>query len=92
MAATLRPTGSTEKIDLDEKSLQPRGYRLLAKVPRLPGPVVDALVANFGGLQKLLAASVTDLQQVDGVGSAQARGIREALSRLAESSLTERYA
>jgi diadenylate cyclase len=38
-----------------------------------------------------LAASVTDLQGVAGVGSAQARGIREGLSRLAESSLLERY-
>ena len=80
--------GGTEHLD---DSVSPHGYRLLATVPRLPGPVVDALIADFGGLQKLLAASVTDLQQVDGVGSAQARVIREALSRLAESSLLERY-
>ena len=31
-------------------------------------PVVDRLVAHFGGLQKLLAAGIDDLQAVDGVG------------------------
>lgn len=43
------------------------------------------------GLQKLLAASVDDLQTVDGVGEARARSVREGLSRLAESSILERY-
>jgi diadenylate cyclase len=69
----------------------PRGYRLLAKVPRLPGTVVDRLVEHFGSLQKLLSASIDDLQAVDGVGELRARSVREGLSRLAESSILERY-
>ena len=72
-------------------AVTPRGYRLLAKVPRLPGLVVDRLVDHFGGLQKLLAASIDDLQAVDGVGESRARTVREGLSRLAESSILERY-
>lgn len=71
--------------------VSPRGFRLLAKVPRLPRTIVDRLVVHFGGLQKLLAASTDDLQAVDGVGEARARGIREGLSRLAETSILERY-
>ncbi|WP_202638820.1 DNA integrity scanning diadenylate cyclase DisA [Bailinhaonella thermotolerans] len=71
--------------------VSPRGYRLLAKVPRLPSQVVDRLVEHFGGLQKLLAASIDDLQAVGGVGEARARSVREGLSRLAESSILERY-
>jgi diadenylate cyclase len=71
--------------------VSPRGYRLLAKVPRLPGLVVDRLVERFGSLQKLLAASIDDLQAVSGVGESRARNIREGLSRLAESSILERY-
>jgi diadenylate cyclase len=71
--------------------VSPRGYRLLAKVPRLPRTVVDRLVEHFGGLQKLLAAGVDDLQTVDGVGEGRARSVREGLSRLAESSILERY-
>ena len=71
--------------------VSPRGYRLIAKVPRLPAPVLDRLVDHFGSLQKLLAASVDDLQAVEGVGEARARTVREGLSRLAESSILERY-
>jgi diadenylate cyclase len=74
-----------------ESPVSPRGYRLLAKVPRLPSTVVDRLVEHFGGLQKLLAATVDDLQAVEGVGEARARSVREGLSRLAESSILERY-
>jgi diadenylate cyclase len=74
-----------------EAAVSPRGYRLLAKVPRLPRLVVDRLVEHFGGLQKLLAAGIDDLQAVDGVGETRARSVREGLSRLAESSILERY-
>ncbi len=71
--------------------VSPRGYRLLAKVPRLPHAVMHRLVEHFGNLQKLLAASIEDLLAVDGVGETRARSVREGLSRLAESSILERY-
>ena len=74
-----------------DAAVSPRGYRLLARVPRLPVSVVDRLVEHFGSLQKLLAASIDDLQTVEGVGESRARSIREGLSRLAESSILERY-
>ena len=70
---------------------EPAGYRLLPKVPRLPGAIVDRLVDHFGGLQKLLAANLDDLMTVEGVGEQRARAVREGLSRLAESSILERY-
>ncbi|MBF4163840.1 DNA integrity scanning protein DisA [Nocardioides sp. CBS4Y-1] len=72
-------------------SVAPRGYRLLAKVPRLPSTVITRLVEHFGTLQKLLTASAHDLQTVDGVGELRARSVREGLSRLAESTILERY-
>ena len=80
--------GAGEHLD---GAVAPRGYRLLAKVPRLPSPVVDRLVEHFGGLQQLLSAGIDDLQTVEGVGELRARSVREGLSRLAESSITERY-
>jgi diadenylate cyclase len=80
--------GGPETLD---DAVSPRGYRLLAKVPRLPGAVVERLVDHFGTLQKLLAASIDNLQTVDGVGDSRARSVREGLSRLAESSILERY-
>ncbi len=72
-------------------AVAPRGYRLLSKVPRLPAAIVDRLVHQLGGLQKLLAAGVEELMTVDGVGEQRARTVREGLSRLAESSILERY-
>jgi diadenylate cyclase len=80
--------GASDALDV---AVSPRGFRLLAKVPRLPGMVVDRLVDHFGSLQRLLGATVEDLQAVDGVGDARARGVREGLSRLAEASILERY-
>jgi diadenylate cyclase len=80
--------GGAETLD---NPVSPRGYRLLAKVPRLPNAVVERLVEHFGHLQKLLAASIDDLQTVEGVGDTRARSVREGLSRLAESSILERY-
>lgn len=80
--------GTNEHLD---GAVAPRGYRLLAKVPRLPPSVVDRLVEHFGTLQKLLSAGIDDLQAVEGVGELRARSVREGLSRLAESSILERY-
>lgn len=87
-AQALGFAGGSEQLDA---AVSPRGYRLLARVPRLPGAVIDRLVEHFGGLQKLLAASIDDLQAVEGVGETRARSVREGLSRLAESSILERY-
>ncbi len=87
VASALR-IGDDESLD---NGLSPRGYRLLARVPRLPPTVVERLIEHFGSLQKLLAASHDDLQTVEGVGDLRARGVREGLSRLAESSILERY-
>ncbi|GAA2521840.1 DNA integrity scanning diadenylate cyclase DisA [Rarobacter incanus] len=80
--------GGGEALDA---AVAPHGYRLLSRVPRLPATVTDRLVNHFGGLQKLLAASVDELMAVDGVGEHRARAVREGLSRLAESSILERY-
>ena len=86
-----RALGHPGAADALEGPVSPRGYRLLAKVPRLPPLVMERLVEHFGGLQKLLAASIEDLQAVDGIGEMRARTVREGLSRLAESSILERY-
>jgi diadenylate cyclase len=91
LLAVARAIGFSPTDDLLDSPVSPRGFRLLARVPRLPEVINDRLVEHFGGLQKLLAASIDDLQAVEGVGEARARTIREGLSRLAESSILERY-
>ena len=75
-----------------DTSVQPRGYRLLSKIPRLPDAIVDKIVARFGNLQKLMRAGIDELDDVEGVGDVRARAIKEGLSRLAETSILDRYA
>ncbi len=91
LSAVARCYGLPTAADALDSPVSPRGYRLLARVPRLPAAIIDRLVEHFGGLQKLLAATIEDLLAVDGVGEARARGIREGLSRLAETSILDRY-
>lgn len=91
LSAMARVIGLPSAVEVLDSAVAPRGYRLLSKVPRLPAAIVDRLVGHFNGLQKLLAASIDDLMAVDGVGEQRARAVREGLSRLAESSILERY-
>jgi diadenylate cyclase len=79
-----------ESGELDA-SLQPRGYRLLSKIPRLPDVVVERIVQRFTNLQKILRATTDDLDDVEGVGSSRARSIKDGLARLAETSILDRY-
>ncbi len=74
-----------------DSALQPRGFRLLHKIPRLPEVVSDHVVARFNNLQKIMRAGLVDLTEVEGVGEVRARAIKEGLSRLAETSILERY-
>jgi len=91
LAAGAKAVGFTVVGDALDAAVSPRGYRLLTKVPRLPGAIVERLVDHFENLQKLLSANLEDLMAVEGVGEGRARAVREGLSRLAESSILERY-
>jgi len=91
LAAGAKAVGFIVGGDALDAPVSPRGYRLLTKVPRLPRAIIERLVEQFGSLQKLLAANLEDLMAVEGVGEGRARAVREGLSRLAESSILERY-
>ena len=91
LASLARVVKLIEPGDSLDAVINPRGLRLLHRIPRLPGAIADRLVDHFGTLQKLLVASLEDLMAVEGVGEQRARAVREGLSRLAESSILERY-
>ena len=74
-----------------EEGLQPRGYRLMARIPRLPEPIVERIVTRFGSLQQIIRATIDDLDAVAGVGETRARAIKEGMARLAEASILDRY-
>ena len=71
--------------------LEPRGYRLLHRLPRFPDAIVDRIVEHFAGLQRIMRTSVGDLEEVEGVGEARARSVKDGLARLAEASILDRY-
>ncbi len=79
-----------EADELD-RGVSPRGHRLLAKIPRLPDRVIAKLIKRFDNLQGVMGASLEDLDDVEGIGEARARSIKDGLARLAESSLLDRY-
>ncbi|RAX20185.1 DNA integrity scanning protein DisA [Actinomyces sp. Z5] len=91
MVARAMGLGGADGQDLDA-SVSPRGLRILSKIPRLPLVTARAVVDNWGSLQAVLAATVEELEAVDGVGARQARTLRDGLSRLAEVSIADRYA
>jgi diadenylate cyclase len=72
------PTGA----DALDGHVRPRGFRLLTRIPMLPGPVVSRLVERFGSLPEVLAASDDALDEVDGIGARRARAIKDGLRRL----------
>ena len=88
VGSTLQIPGTA--VDLDA-NVQPRGYRLLSRIPRLPDTVIERIVNLFGSLQKIMRATIDDLDEVTGVGESRARAIKDGLSRLAESSILDRY-
>lgn len=76
--------------DLDQP-VSPRGYRLMAKIPRLPWPVVESVVDRFGTLQKILSASGSDLVEMGGLSEERTELIQDGLRRLAEISVLRQH-
>lgn len=91
LSLILRALGHSGGLNALETLVTPRGYRILTKIPRLPLPVIDHLVASFGTLPKILEASIDQLDQVEGIGEVRARAIKEGLRRLREQTLIDRH-
>ncbi|AEG16648.1 DNA integrity scanning protein DisA [Desulfofundulus sp. TPOSR] len=87
IARALGYPGSASILD---QSVSPRGYRILDKIPRLPLPVIENMVKEFGSLKNILNASIEELDAVEGIGEARARSIKEGLARYREQ-LQERH-
>ena len=74
-----------------DRSVVPRGFRVLSHIPRLPDAVIRRIVGDLGNLDTVIRASQRDLEAVEGVGAVRAREIREGLRRLQEHNLVDRY-
>ncbi|GFZ32884.1 DNA integrity scanning protein DisA [Clostridium zeae] len=71
-------------VPMIDTLISPRGYRILNKVPRIPATVIENLIKHFKELTAILDATTDDLDQVEGIGEARARAIRNGLRRIKE--------
>ena len=67
--------------DLDDPA-EPRGFRILSAVARLPDSVREDIVRHFGSVSKLLRANQEALLRVEGVGETRAGQLRAFFDRL----------
>jgi diadenylate cyclase len=85
----LKVLGYHGYIHLDE-SVHPRGYRILHKIPRLPGLIIENLVKQFGSFSEVNKATVENLDDVEGIGEVRANKIKEGLRILKNQLVTNR--
>lgn len=88
LAHTLHLGGSSPDLDA---TLEPKGYRLLSKLPRISDQVVKSVIDRFGTLGKILRATTSELESVDGLGPGRAKALKEGAGRLVEASILDRF-
>lgn len=88
IAKSLGYSGSISSL---EQAVAPRGYRVLAKIPRLPMPVIENLIKSFTDLSTVMDATIEELDEVDGIGEVRAKAIKEGLRRLREQVLVDSH-
>lgn len=87
----VRILGYSGSINIHEESVSPRGYRILNKIPRLPGNIIQKLTFRFEKLPKIMMASIDELDDVEGIGDVRARAIQEGLRRIQEQVFIDRH-
>lgn len=73
----------------EDVAVYPKGYRILSKIPRMPGNITENLVKSFKSFQHILAAEIEDLDDVEGIGEVRARTIKQSLQRMQEQFMFE---
>lgn len=89
-AMIVKLLGYPNSMMLADEVISSRGYRLLAKIPRLPISIMNKLVEKFGKLSVILMATAEDLDAVEGIGEVRARTIRDGLKRIQEQVFIDR--
>ncbi len=64
--------------------VEPRGYRVLSRIPGLSQVLVERLVQHFGSISHVLAASPRELSVVSGLGPVRSREVYDSLRRMQE--------
>ncbi len=86
-----RILGFDNGTDSLDEQVYPKGYRILNKIPRIPFSVLENVIEEFDTLQGILKASLTELDDVEGIGEIRARSIKDGLRRFQEQSIIDRH-
>ncbi|WP_066321218.1 DNA integrity scanning diadenylate cyclase DisA [Bacillus sp. FJAT-29814] len=89
-AGLLKLMGYLGYVHLEENK-HPRGYRILNKIPRLPGVIIENLINAFANLPPIIAATVEELDEVEGIGEVRAKKIKEGFKLIKERLYTDRH-
>ncbi|MEH7334710.1 DNA integrity scanning diadenylate cyclase DisA [Neobacillus drentensis] len=86
----LKLMGYLGYVHLDENK-NPRGYRILNKIPRLPAIIIENLITCFDELSNIIPATVEELDEVEGIGEVRAKKIKEGFKLIKERLYTDRH-
>ncbi|HWR56250.1 MAG TPA: DNA integrity scanning diadenylate cyclase DisA [Negativicutes bacterium] len=89
--AICRLLGFGSHISTLDLPVVPRGYRVLKKIVRIPMPVIENLVQSFRTLHRISNTTISELDDVEGIGEVRARAIKDGLKRIREQALLDRY-
>lgn len=90
VGAIAKALGYSGSMNYLEQIVYPRGYRVLNKIPRLPQNVITNIVSTFEEMPEIVAASIEELDDIEGIGEVRARAIQEGLRRIKSHALLER--
>jgi diadenylate cyclase len=85
-----RAIGYGGALNTLDTPVKPRGYRILSKIARLPMPVIEHLIETFKELQRVMNASLEELDAVEGIGETRAMTIKDCLKRMKDHILLDR--
>lgn len=80
-------SGYNENLD---KPTSPRGYRILSKIHKLPEGIIENLIDHFKSIQSILAATIEELDEVEGIGEIRATYIRNGLIKMRKLAVLDR--
>ncbi len=83
--------GYPSNTNVQDEPASPHGYRILHRIPRLPGPIINNLIETFRTLPRIMMATIEELDEVDGIGEVRARAIKDGLKRIQEQVFIDRH-
>lgn len=72
---------------LDDIEVSTKGYRLLSKIPKTPMNIIDNMLKTFGDFQRIIRASIEELDDVEGIGEVRAKNIKQGIQRMHEQAI-----